>query len=354
MSVLIVCDHLSGRGGMETTIHTLFNHLKNKNVLCCVALLFSKQVDYDPSWESGIEVIKIKSKLPSLGRKVIFIKELSRLIKARKVTRVICTDPKIILLIKIASVFVNKKIMILSWIHFSTVSQRKKYFKWLKLADKHLVISKENFEMLKRYDEVKKAYLIHNATDEKEEIIPAPIDNCQAFLYLGRVQIEGQKQLRDMLHALSRLELNWVLHIIGDGNDRKACMLLAEKLGIAEKITWHGWQNDSWSYIINQVKTVSALLLSSKMEGMPMVLIEAMSYGIPCISSDCKTGPSDIIVEGKNGYLYQTQDVEDFVRQLNKFSFYGVSLTRDQIKASISDFYFKNYFEKIDKILELD
>ena len=244
--------------------------------------------------------------------------------------------------------------MILSWIHFSTVSQRKKYFKWLKLADKHLVISKENFEMLKRYDEVKKAYLIHNATDEKEEIIPAPIDNCQAFLYLGRVQIEGQKQLRDMLHALSRLELNWVLHIIGDGNDRKACMLLAEKLGIAEKITWHGWQNDSWSYIINQVKTVSALLLSSKMEGMPMVLIEAMSYGIPCISSDCKTGPSDIIVEGKNGYLYQTQDVEDFVRQLNKFSFYGVSLTRDQIKASISDFYFKNYFEKIDKILELD
>ncbi len=51
-------------------------------------------------------------------------------------------------------------------------------------------------------------------------------------------------------------------------------------------------------------KNVTALLLTSAFEGFPMTLLEAMSYGIPCISSDCMSGPRDMIKPGLNGELY--------------------------------------------------
>ena len=58
--------------------------------------------------------------------------------------------------------------------------------------------------------------------------------------------------------------------------------------------------------------------MTSEMEGLPMVLLEAKSYGLPLVSFDIMTGPSDIIRDGVNGYLVSYGDVEELTEKIAK------------------------------------
>lgn len=104
----------------------------------------------------------------------------------------------------------------------------------------------------------------------------------------------------------------WKLHIVGDG-------LLKEQ--IQEKIKAKNLQD---SIILkpftNQIEQeylqASIYVMTSHYEGLPMVLIEAESFGLPCIAFDVKTGPSDIIENEKSGFLIPDGDLEGYAEKL--------------------------------------
>lgn len=68
--------------------------------------------------------------------------------------------------------------------------------------------------------------------------------------------------------------------------------------------------------IEEQLKTADLFLMTSDYEGMPNALMEAMAFGVSCISSDCKTGPKSLISSYENGLLFQTGNCTDLKKKI--------------------------------------
>jgi glycosyltransferase involved in cell wall biosynthesis len=94
------------------------------------------------------------------------------------------------------------------------------------------------------------------------------------------------------------------LMILGDGDQRKQLEQLAQDLGVSDRVIMPGFQVDTSPFYL----TADLFVLSSNREGLPTVLIEALSAGLPVVSTDCKSGPSEILLDGEFGTLVPVKD----------------------------------------------
>lgn len=107
----------------------------------------------------------------------------------------------------------------------------------------------------------------------------------------------------------------WKCQIAGDYSESALSelrsMVTEEEFNSVEFL---GFRSD-----IHELMTTSEIFcLSSRIEGMPMVLLEALSLGCACISYDCISGPSEMIEDGKTGVLVKDQSVEDLSLKLGE------------------------------------
>ena len=87
--------------------------------------------------------------------------------------------------------------------------------------------------------------------------------------------------------------------ILGEGPERGNLLRLAEELGVAERIDLPGFQVNPFAYM----SKARLMVHSSKYEGFPNVLVQAMACGTPVVSTDCDHGPREILEDGKWGRL---------------------------------------------------
>ena len=132
---------------------------------------------------------------------------------------------------------------------------------------------------------------------------------------------EIQKDHRTLLRAYAQLVrtqggngLQEDLVIVGDGGFRGELEALAVELGIGERVHFTGYRNNPHAVVAH----ASALVLSSRYEGMPMVLLEALALGKPVISTDCPTGPREILDDGRFGLLVSIGDVGAMAEALSR------------------------------------
>lgn len=130
---------------------------------------------------------------------------------------------------------------------------------------------------------------------------------------VGRFSYQkGYERLVDAWKIVARHHPFWVLKIFGSGekydyvNNRIIEGKLEKVIEIHEPIP------DIQQEYLNS----SIFVLSSRYEGLPMVLLEAMSCGLPVVSYDCKCGPKDIIEDGEDGFLVPEGDVDDLARKI--------------------------------------
>ena len=106
----------------------------------------------------------------------------------------------------------------------------------------------------------------------------------------------------------------WKLVIVGDGIMKSQIESKIKALGLQDSIILKPFTKE----IEKEYLSASIYAMSSHWEGFPMVLLEACSYGLPCIAFDIATGPSDIIEHSKSGFLISDDDLEAYANHLLK------------------------------------
>ncbi|MCW1311533.1 MAG: glycosyltransferase [Candidatus Rehaiarchaeum fermentans] len=140
----------------------------------------------------------------------------------------------------------------------------------------------------------------------KEEVNHSWFANKSYPLILGVGRLNKQKDFPNLLRAFSilRNRIDARLVILGEGEERKNLENLANELGISEYVWMPGFVDNPYKYM----SKASVFVLSSVYEGLPTVLIEALGLGVPVVSTDCPSGPSEILDGGKYGKLVPVEN----------------------------------------------
>jgi len=131
---------------------------------------------------------------------------------------------------------------------------------------------------------------------------------------LGVGRLTEQKDFPTLIRAfaLVRKEGPARLMILGEGEDRAKLEALARELGVEPDVALPGFVANPYKYM----KRAAVFVLSSRWEGLPTVLIEAMALGTPVISTDCPSGPAEILEGGKWGLLVPVGDPDLLARAI--------------------------------------
>ncbi len=156
-----------------------------------------------------------------------------------------------------------------------------------------------------------------------------------------------QKNHKLLLNSFARMGIaKSRLMFVGDGKGRESIILQARELGIDDKIILAGFQADPTPFY----KTADLFVLSSDYEGLPLVVIEALACGLPIVSTDCPSGPSEILVNGRYGHLVPVGDENSLTNAM------GLSLNTPQESAKLikrsEDFSPENISNKYLKLLD--
>jgi len=141
----------------------------------------------------------------------------------------------------------------------------------------------------------------------------SPLIKCNA-ISVGSMngKIKGFDEQINIWRQIVDKHPNWILNIYGNGGRKAILQNLIVELGLEDNVLLHG----NSSALPEKFTDSSIFLFTSVGEGFPMVLIEAMSSGLPCISFNCPHGPSEIITDGQDGYLIDPGDSNTFVEKV--------------------------------------
>jgi glycosyltransferase involved in cell wall biosynthesis len=156
--------------------------------------------------------------------------------------------------------------------------------------------------------------------DEVRRLSEAPMDPRHEPLFTGPTvvaagRLDAQKAHEVLIAAHAHLTARGMtvnLVVLGDGPRRDELLREAERLGVADRVHLVGYQANPFPYM----RRATVFALSSRFEGFPLVLAEAMLCGAPVVSTDCRSGPREMLEDGAAGLLVPVDDAESFAAAL--------------------------------------
>ena len=272
---------------------------------------------------SGVQIVDLKTRSP-VNMFLGLIRYLRRsrpsvLLSPFEVTSVIAILAK-----KLTRV--STKIVIRVSVH---ISRNKRNAKWKKaleqfvvsrvypLADGIITVSEGVAEDLSLYTglPLERIEVVYNPviTEQLMKAAEEPVHHSFFAegpypVVLGVGRLAEQKDFSTLIRAFDilRKKISSRLIILGDGEERSALEELIHAHGLQGRVDLPGFDINPFAFM----KRAAVFVLSSKWEGLPGVLIQALACNCPVVSTDCLSGPSEILKAGEYGYLVPVEDVE--------------------------------------------
>ena len=194
-----------------------------------------------------------------------------------------------------------------------------------------------------------KIHVLHNPVvtpsllQQSREAIEHPWFNAgEPPVILGVGRLTAQKDFEMLIDAFAvvRSKAPVRLIILGQGPDREALERKAMLSGWPEDIEFKGFVSNPFAYM----RRAAIFALSSQWEGLPTVLIEAMACGVPVVSTDCASGPAEILKNGELGALTPVGDAGAFADAL--LETLARSPQKDRLEKRADDFNVTNAIER--------
>lgn len=304
-----------GSGGAERVISSLANHWAiNNNCELHIVIFTSVKDFYDINSKVKIHRIEVSSKF---SKKIIKLFKL--LIELRILIK--CIEPDICLsfiresniITLLASRGLNTKVIISERDSPNALVSRLYSYLRKKLYpfSDGIIVQTEDY----------KKFVVNTIGDLNIEVIPNPVRNIittvdsreNIIISVGRlIPSKGHSYLIDAF-SKCKMQENWKLVILGDGLLKDTLDAQIRALNLSNQIQLMGAVKD----VDYWLSRASIFAFTSLSEGFPNALAEGMSASLPCVSFDCITGPKELIEDGKNGYLVDLYDVENFAKKLD-------------------------------------
>ncbi len=300
-------------GGAERVTALLANSFSENKMNCSIIKYSSEDSKFELN--ENIEVFNIdketKSKIYGFLKRIFEIRKYS---KKNQIDFLICMLPLELIVAVIATFGLSTKVIGSERSNpmIKRLNPAIEFFKKISiyLSDGY-VFQTNGVKNLYSPSIQNKSVVIQNAVETKD------VSKCvdiNKIVCVGR--LEESKGYDIAIKAFKKsLEKNpnIYMEIYGDGKLHDNLNDLINELGLSDKITLKGNVQNVGNFINN----AAVFLFCSRYEGMPNALLEALSLGIPVISTDCKFGPSELIVDGYNGFLCKVDDYNEISKKMN-------------------------------------
>ena len=313
-------------GGVEKNLFIVTNYLTKKiNNIALITISKKHKNKFDKS----IEFISFKSEIwDRQSRKFKYV--LSLLLLLREILKnrnllVFAFQANIycIILCKIfkIKIIVRSNSAPIGWSQNQFKNYLFKFF--LNRADKVMVNSIEFKKSLKKRFNVS-AKCIYNPLDKLEILKKSKLRSKKFFTSNKKIRILNigryvdQKDQETLIRALNEIKnkLNFEAIIVGKGILKKKILILINKFRMNKMVKLKNFMENPYPIL----KQSELFILTSKFEGLPNVLLESIVLKKDIISSDCETGPNEILDYGKGGTLFRTNDYKDLAKKILHYS----------------------------------
>lgn len=331
-------------GGGERVAVNLINGLVKYDCFNIKVFVYDKkQVDYKIDERAEIISINEETDVSSIYRKLFsFISKIKK-IRSKLKKYKIDVALSIMTSMNILTLLSNQSAKVIVTEH-NIIRDNKSIFNYIVIimmkflyikSDKIVAVSNGVRDSLKTILKDCNIDVIYNPLDINDirlnslESLDCKFDNY----ILGVGRLTKQKGFDILIKSFSRLsDKNIKLVIIGNGEEKESLQSLVKKLCLSSKVIFLGFQKNPYKYMKNS----SCFVLSSRWEGFGLVLAEAMISGAKVVSFDCKSGPAEILENGKIGYLAEPESIEDLSSKIEiclKNNFY-----KEEVEERIKEF----------------
>jgi len=163
-------------------------------------------------------------------------------------------------------------------------------------------------------------------------------------IVLGVGRLSPQKDFQTLVRAFAKVRTERAarLVILGEGNERSALERLGFDLGLQNDVDFPGFVGNPYAYM----SKAAVVVVSSRWEGICNVLVEAMAVGTPVVSTDCPSGPAEILEGGHWGKLVPVGDFRAMAKAIKNVLGNNFRMLSDQLKAPLARFSMNNVMDE--------